>query len=193
MFWCFLGLTLLLWSSLTGLEKAFWWTKPHPPPRSHKVVSWKAFRAEGGFLNAFPDWNFRRTDKCWQQQTTLTVMVLPYTETHTPCCWDLEVYRRLSRWVDIPCRVTGVPSTNCFLASFTCYIFMKNWSSDLKLTMTRLCEIVKQNVWCRHPCHPTLHMLTRCSSCPLKFKKSIFFLGLWNGYNLRNCCCFLIA
>ena len=63
MFWCFLGLTLLLWSSLTGLEKAFWWTKPHPPPRSHKVVSWKAFRAEGGFLNAFPG---LKLQKNWQ-------------------------------------------------------------------------------------------------------------------------------
>ena len=50
-------------SSLTGLEKAFWWTKPHPPPRSHKVVSWKAFRAEGGFLNAFPG---LKLQKNWQ-------------------------------------------------------------------------------------------------------------------------------
>ena len=178
MFWCFLGLTLLLWSSLTGLEKAFWWTKPHPPPRSHKVVSWKAFRAEGGFLNAFPG---LKLQKNWQMLAAADNFnsdgtTVYYRDTRRVA----ETWKStgVSRWVDIPCRVTGVPSTNCFLASFTCYIFMKNWSSDLKLTMTRLCEIEKQNVWCRHPCHPTLHMLTRCSSCPLKFQKIHLFSWL---------------
>ena len=142
MFWCFLGLTLLLWSSLTGLEKAFWWTKPHPPPRSHKVVSWKAFRAEGGFLNAFPG---LKLQKNWQMLAAADNFnsdgtTVYYRDTRRVA----ETWKStgVSRWVDIPCRVTGVSTTIGFHASnkyhfhrwLTRFLKLKYEISDDKIT-----------------------------------------------------------
>ena len=191
MFCCFLGLTLLLWSSLTGLEKAFWWTKPHPPPRSHKVVSWKAFRAEGGFLNAFPG---LKLQKNWQMLAAAD----NFNSDGTTVYWDTrrvaETWKStgVSRWVDIPCRVTGVPSTNCFLASFTCYICIYE---KLKLRFEINDDKIMWNWEAKRmmstPMSPYFTHVDEMLELPIKLK--IFLFGLWNGYNLRNCCCFLIA